>query len=138
MTDFLTAFAEFEMHFATRISTNVAQTLQLGQSQILAQLADFNTKMDTLMAKHDEVMASLNAVSANVADEKTVIGSVETLLANLAAQIKALQDAAVNADIPQDIVDGIAALSQAIADNKTQLANDVAANTPAAPAPVQQ
>ena len=85
------------------------------------------------MSNVEQVKAVLAAVSQDVADEHTVIGSVEVLLKNLADQIAALKAAAEDVSVPQDVVDMISALQTAVDANKTQLAGDVAANTPAAP-----
>ncbi len=126
------AFEQLELYFATRISSLVGQFINPELEAIRTQLATLSKKADAIMASQADVKAKLDALSANVADEKTVIGSVETLLSNLQQQIRDLQTKITNADVPQEIVDAVDALSQAVTDNKTQLANDVAANTPAA------
>lgn len=99
----------------------------------LATLTDLiQTNQEVLMATQAEVKAKLDALTADVADEASVIGSVETLLTNLQALIQQLKDAATNAQVDPAIVSQIDALAGAVGANKARIAADVAANTPAA------
>lgn len=87
------------------------------------------------MATQADIKAQLDALTANVADETTVIGGMETLLDNLATLIQSLKDAATNAQIDPAIVDQITALGTAVSANKTRISADVVKNTPAAATP---
>src|SRR5437868_6795394 len=84
-----------------------------------------------LMAKADDVRVLVTKLRTDVADQTTVIASVGTLLDNLSKIIADLKDKVAAADIPQDIVDSVAAIDQAVIDGKDALAKDVKDNTQA-------
>lgn len=81
------------------------------------------------MATQAEVKEKLDALTANVADETTQIGGMETLLDNLAALIKTLQGQVAAADVPQNIVDQVDALAGAVGANKQRIIDDIKKNT---------
>ena len=85
------------------------------------------------MATQAELKAKLDAVAANVADEDTVISSVETLLTNLGTLITDLRNQLANAAVPQALLDQADAIATVVTNQKAKLAADVVANTPAAP-----
>jgi hypothetical protein len=85
------------------------------------------------MATQAEVKAKLDALTAEVADENTVIGGLTTLVDNLSGQLNTLKANAANADIPQALMDEIDGLSTAVATGKSAIVKAVTDNTPAAP-----
>lgn len=97
-------------------------------SEIIARLDMISAKLDglsqKLAAEEKRLMATLADVQAAVTAEKTVEGSVITLLQQLSDQLKAALAANDPAAV-QAVVDQITANTKAMADA-------VAANTPAA------
>ena len=85
-----------------------------------------------IIYKLNKMSKVIDDLTAAVAAENTVIGSVETLLVTLnqelATEIQALADAGVDTTALQAITDGITAKT-------AELAAAVTANTPEAPAP---
>lgn len=84
------------------------------------------------MATAADVKVKLDALTANVADENTQLAGVATFIDNLQTQMAALQAAAKNADIPQEISDEIDALSAAVTTGKTTIVAKIQQNTPPA------
>lgn len=90
------------------------------------------TQGKQLMAKTDDVRVLITKLRTDVADQTTVIGGVGTLLGNLSKIITELKTQVAAADnIPQDIVDSVTAIDQAVIDGKDVLAKDVKDNTQA-------
>ena len=93
--------------------------------------SQFREIKELIMANAQDVKVKLDALTANVAEETTVIASMSTFLDNLEAQMKALQDAAAAAgNIPQDILDEIDALQSAVSANKATITSKITQNTP--------
>jgi len=84
------------------------------------------------MATQADIKAKLDALTANVADEDTVIAGLETLLGNLGKMISDLKAQLANADIPQGLLDQVDAIGAAVTSQKAKIVADVVANTPAA------
>jgi len=101
---------------------DVLQRLIVLHSQ---QLAQINSKLDTLIAREASEMASMDDIKAAVVNETTVIGSVTTLLTQLSQQ---LSDALKN----EDPAEAQAVLDEVNANIKA-LSDAVAANTPQPP-----
>ena len=97
------------------------------RTEVVRLLTSIDTRLqnlaDVLAHQGERIMATLDDLSADVADEASVIGSVETLLTNLSAQL-----AAAGTDPTK-----IQAIKDAIDANKARLSAAVVANTPAAP-----
>lgn len=105
------------------------------EQQIIGLLRGLDARLTTIaqdiahiLQKEESIMATLDDIAADVADEATVVGSVEQLLTNLSQLLK---DAlAAGADPVK-----VQAIKDAIDQNKARLAAAVAANTPGAPTP---
>jgi chromosome segregation ATPase len=76
---------------------------------------------ENYMATAADVKAKLDALTAQVADENTQIAAMGTFIDNLDGQLAALKTAAANAEIPQEIMDEIDALSTAVSTGKTAI-----------------
>jgi ABC-type transporter Mla subunit MlaD len=96
------------------------------------------TQLGVIMAGVADIKASVDALSAKVTEEETVIDSVVTLLNGLSAMIadlKAQLAAAIANNDPaaiQAVADSLAALSTKVDADKQKLADAATANTPAA------
>ena len=92
------------------------------------QLDRIEHKLDLVLVRiveeENRIMATLDDLLSDVADESTVVASVETLLTNLSQQLAA----AIAANDPAKIQ----AVKDAIDANKARLSAAVVANTPAA------
>jgi len=82
--------------------------------------------LSTLTAKVNHMSAQLDSLTAEVAENATVVGSAITLLNGLKAQL----DAALASSDP---VEAIQALADSLDTTTNNLAAAVAANTPAGP-----
>jgi uncharacterized protein involved in exopolysaccharide biosynthesis len=111
--------------------------------QILSQLSALAAQAGTLMTSITDMKAALQAkldeIAASVAEETTVIQSVEVLLdgvvaqnAAMAQQIKDLIAQGGDASTLQPLVDSLEAQNTAIQANKGKLAAAVIRDTPAA------
>jgi len=87
-------------------------------------------KVDCILAhlniieeKENQIMSTIDDISAGVADETTLIDSI----------IVMLQNALANAGVPQAKIDAIVA---AITANKQKMTDAITANTPVPPQPV--
>lgn len=89
-------------------------------------------QLETIMATQAEVAAKVAALTQNVADEKTVIDSLDVFLANLSKQLADLKQQVANGEVPQAIADQIDAISGAVTANKARIIGDITTNTPAA------
>lgn len=117
-----------ELH---RVHTEL-HALRRRVEDLYEQTRQILSNQETIMTTQAEVQAKLTALTADVADETTQIGGVETLLDNLAKQLKVLQDQVANADVPKAIVDQIDALAGAVGQNKARIIDDIKKNTPPA------
>jgi hypothetical protein len=87
---------------------------------------DIIIRLLKLIIKGEQIMsAEFDALTAQVAEQKTVEDSAIALINGLAAQIKALGDAPTPAQL--------SALTASLNASATSLASAVSANTPAAP-----
>jgi len=89
-----------------------------------ARLARVESMLAQLLCLSGGIMATLDELLADVADETTVIASVELLLTNLSTQLAA----AIASGDPTKVQ----AVRDAISVNKARLSAAVVANTPAA------
>jgi hypothetical protein len=80
-------------------------------------------KLDQILNKETSIMATLDDIVASVAAEDTVVDSVVTLLAGIKAQLDAAGQNPAK----------LQALSDALANQQTKMANAIVANTPAVP-----
>lgn len=85
----------------------------------------------TLTAKVNKLMATVDDLVSDVAAQKTVIDGLDTLLANIAAQIAALKSSQTDPDTAAKID----ALHASVTENTGRIQADIVANTPAAPTP---
>lgn len=96
-----------------------------------ASLARIEKKIDLLLSQDkklgEKIMASLDDLVVEVADQTSVITSAGVLLDGLTAQVQALRDDLAAAGMDTAKVDAVLASLQA---NKTALAEAVARNTP--------
>ncbi len=92
---------------------------------VIQRLDKTNETLTALTAQMEKLMSLIDDLTADVADERTVIDSAVTLLGNLSDQLAAAGNDPVK----------LAALKDAIDANKATLAAAVVKNTPAAPAP---
>jgi chromosome segregation ATPase len=125
---------DFEERVTQRLLTLVSK--QLGSLSI--QVAHIERKVDNLMATAQDVKGNIERLKTDVADQKTVIASVRTLIDGQVAQMRALSDqiAALQADnLDQTEIDELAASAKQAADdleaNTAELASKVPQNTPA-------
>lgn len=83
----------------------------------------------TLTAKVNKLMATVDDLVSDVAAQKTVIDGLDTLLANIAAQIAALKSSQTDPDTAAKID----ALHASVTENTGRIQADIVANT--APTP---
>jgi len=103
------------------------------ESQIIALLRTLHYKVDFLHTQLVNIQMELkmaadklSALEADVADTDTVVGSIETLVTNLVAELSAAQGSPDSDARIQAVIDKLDA-------NKSRLAALVTANTPADP-----
>ena len=101
-----------------------------------AMLARIEKKIDSLLKlltahtkEGEKIMAKLDDLVAEVAEETSVIASAGTLLDGLTAQVRALRDDLADAGVDTAKVDAVLASLQA---NKAALQEAVVRNTPEA------
>jgi hypothetical protein len=99
----------------------------LWPSQISTLLARIDANVTKLLAKESAMALDLTTLTAEVAKNTTVAGSVETLLAQLTAIIKAAPPS--SDPTTQAVLDQLAST---LTNNDTAIAAAVVANTPAA------
>jgi hypothetical protein len=92
-------------------------------TRIEASQARIELKLAAVLAEEQSIMAAIDDLEAEVAQDTTVEQSAITLIDGIAAQI-----AAAGTDPTR-----LAAVQATLANNRTALAAAVAANTPAAP-----
>lgn len=85
----------------------------------------------TLTAKVNKLMATVDDLVSDVAAQKTVIDGLDTLLANIAAQIAALKSSQTDPDTAAKID----ALHASVTENTGRIQADIVANTPSDTAP---
>jgi len=100
--------------------------------ELACMMRGLSKQMETIMTTQAEIKTMLDAVTADVADETTQIGGIETVLTNLDVIITDLQAAATNAQVDPAIVSTITALQAAVSQNKSRIIADIQKNTPAA------
>lgn len=106
-----------------------AQGVSLGAklNALHGSISVLSAKLDAILAKEEQNMATLDDITTAVANEKTVEDSVVTLLQQLSAQLQAAM-ASNDPAAMQAIVDQLNANAQTLADAVTS-------NTPTPPAP---
>jgi len=110
------------------IYVHISQETDSGSSSLLSQI---NKKLDLVLGKEVNLMATLQEVLDDVAAEKTVEESLITLTQGLKAQLDAITSGSLT-PAQQAQVDAIFAAVEA---NKTEVSAAVVANTPTPPAP---
>lgn len=103
-------------------------TLGAQMAQVLSALA----KEGQLMAKLDDDIADLQTKATNLTN---AVDAAETVINGIGAQITAAVDAALAAGATDEQLAAITAVSTALDAKATELANAIAAGTPAAPTP---
>ena len=98
--------------------------------QIIAALKDDTRELSLLNQNLIKIMASIDQLTQDVADESALEDSLITLLGNVQTQ---LQDALSGTTIPAPVQAKIDSVFQTLEANKAKLAAAVASNTPAAP-----
>ena len=107
------------------------RTLHANQLQMLSYLRALIGMSQTLTNMESKMTVNIDQLTAEVANNSTVTGSVVTLLQQLAAQISAIPPS--SDPVTQAALD---ALVGTLAGNDTTIANAVVANTPVATPPV--
>lgn len=97
-----------------------------GNNEVPSWVADLEDKLDLVLQRQDEIMATMDDLKAAVARSATVEASVTALLQGLSQQLKDAQAASDPAAV-QSVIDQIDA-------NSKTLGDAVTANTAAAPA----
>jgi len=99
-------------------------------TSIEAQFGDFKSTLDAIQTNQEKIMATLDQITQDMADETTAIDGLSTFIAGLKQQLAdALAGATLN-PATQAKVDAIFAAAEA---NKAKLAAALAANVPPAP-----
>jgi hypothetical protein len=105
----------------------------MNRSRIEVCLNLINHKLDLLLVQQqkglDKMAVDITALTAEVANNTTVDGSIEQLLTNLAAQLAALAAGTGDAATQTALNSLVTTLQQ----NDAAIAASVTANTPAAP-----
>lgn len=100
-------------------------------SSIINNLNDINIKLANISGKEDKMMATLDEILADVQAEPSLIASLTTLIGGLQQQLNDV----LAGNLPPAVQQKVDAIFAAAEANKQALADAVAANTPAAPAP---
>jgi len=106
------------MHLDVDVNVRLSQ-----DPETTSLLRQVMAKLDVLTNKENTIMSALDDLTAQVAQNTTVIGSALTLIQGLAAQLAAAGTDPVK----------LAALQASLKQSDDDLAAAVAANTPAAP-----
>ncbi len=115
-------------NFEQRLSV-IEQKLDL----VLSGLATISRSLRTMSQKENAVMATLDQVIADIADENTQIGGLSVLTASLKQQ---LTDALAGTVIPPTVQAKIDGIFAGIEANKAKVVDAINANTPVVVPPV--
>lgn len=111
-------------------SIEVHHYIHLADAECSARLGRIENLLRAVLAREENIMATIDEVLSDVQDESTVEDSLITLVTGIKSQLDA---ALASQGIPPDVQAKIDAVFSGIEANKAKVAAAITANTPAAP-----